>query len=59
MSEIKDFEEKYEEIFVIPKMREATEQESEIVNKYIKQISKPLGTNFYDILKDNNKEKEK
>lgn len=32
-------------------MREATSEEKESVNEYIKSISKPTGINFYDIIK--------
>lgn len=32
-------------------MREATSEEKESVNEYMKSISKPTGMNFYDIIK--------
>lgn len=32
-------------------MREATHEENESINNYIKSISKPTGVNIYDLMK--------
>ena len=40
---------------VFGKMRNATKEEQESVNRYIRSISQDIGENFFDILDDNSR----
>lgn len=49
ITDIKKHQADFSDLF--DNMREATHEENESINNYIKSISKPTGVNFYDLIK--------
>jgi len=55
ITDIKKHQADFSDLF--DNMREATHEENESINNYIKSISKSTGINIYDIMKQPNKTK--